>query len=133
MNVHPRMPDAAKTAQSTVRKPAKAAQRAAAVGKAAAEAKAGQAAQSAERKPARGTDPCLSLVRAPAYFLLLVDGYEQTHKAQGVLADASWYARALGRILVEPAVKVRSLSTRSTCAQAWRSSLSTPRGNLPYG
>lgn len=59
------------------------------------------------------TDPCLLRARAPAYFLLLASAYEQTHKAQGVLADVVWYAKALGRIVVEPAVQVGPNITKS--------------------
>jgi len=87
---------------------------------------AARAAQSA----VGGPDPCLTRVRAPAYFLLLVAGYEQTHKARGVLADAAWYAQALGRIVVEPAVKVRAIEPRMVLARSPAHQFSTSRGHL---
>ena len=57
------------------------------------------------RLPRSRADPCLSKVEPLATFLQVATAYEQTHKAQGVLADAGFYAEAAGRVLVEPAVQ----------------------------
>jgi len=68
-------------------------------------------------------------VRQPASFLVIALAYEQTHKAQGVLADASWYARALSRTLVEPAVQVRHVQ-RFICGRQCPGTAQPPNHTL---
>ena len=68
-------------------------------------------AQQHDQKPAKLPEPIVTknqcngnAVHAKNLFQL-VNGREQSNKGAGAIADAMFYARALGRVLVEPAVK----------------------------